>query len=80
MLDIENYFQWIIKQHEIYWQSTNPVNIYEIENRITSEIKSGYQLEFLIPKIKTLLGKKDKKVEKKINVVKIVDIQTTELV
>ena len=48
MSDIQNYFRYIIKKHEIVTDNP-PIRIYDnkIENRITFKIKTGYYLELL---------------------------------
>ena len=45
--DIQDYFEYIIKKHEIIADNP-PVQIYEnkIKNRIAFKIKAGYKLEF----------------------------------
>ena len=55
--DIKNYFEYIIKKHEIITDNT-PVLIYvnKIKNRVVFKIKSGYKLELLTKETMELLG------------------------
>ena len=48
--DIQDYFEYIIRKHEIF--TDNPlIKIYinKIENRTTFKIKKGYYLQLLMP-------------------------------
>ena len=50
VLDIPDYFEYIIKKHETVID--NPlltIYVNKIENKITFKIKTGYYLEFLTP-------------------------------
>ena len=49
IVDIQDYFEFIIKKHEILTENP-PVQIYanKIKNRIIFKIKTGYKLELLI--------------------------------
>ena len=62
VLDIQDYFEFIIKKHQTLTKNP-PVQIYVngIKNRIVFKIKTGYKLELLTPKTMKLLGstKKD---------------------
>ena len=71
MSDIQDYFEFAIKQHETLTESP-PVKIYVngIKNRIVFKIKAGYILEFLAPEKRKLLGS-TKKMLLKINMVKM---------
>ena len=55
--DIQGYFEWIIKKHEIFTDNP-PTRIYvnKIENRIMFEIKTRFYLESLTPETIRLLG------------------------
>ena len=62
MSDIQNYFRYIIKKHEIVTDNP-PIRIYDnkIENRITFKIKTGYYLELLtLETMKLLVTTKSK--------------------
>ena len=63
--DIQDYFEFIIKKHEILAENL-PVQIYpnEIKNRIVFKIKTGYKLESLFPEAMRLLGSTKKDVGK----------------
>ena len=63
VLDIQNFFQYIIKRHETV--TVNPsITIYvnKTENRITFKMKPGYYLERLTPKKIKLLGSTKSKI------------------
>ena len=64
ILDIQDYFEFIIKKHETLTENP-PVQIYpnKIKNRIVFKIKTGYKLELLSLETMKLLGstKKDSK-------------------
>ena len=62
--DIQNYFQCIIKKHEII-VNNSPVQIYEnkIKSRIVFKIKTSYKLELLSPETMRLLGSTKKDVD-----------------
>ena len=55
--DIQDYFEYIIKKHEIVTDDPS-IRIYvnKIENRMTFKIKAGYFLESLTPEKTKLLG------------------------
>ena len=55
--DIQDYFEFIVKKHEILTEDL-PIEIYpnKIKNRIVFKIKTGYKLEFLTPETMRLLG------------------------
>ena len=63
--DIQDYFEFIIKKHEILTENP-PVQIYsnKIEKRIIFKIKTGYKLELLTPETMRLLGSAKKAVDK----------------
>ena len=66
--DIQEYFDYIIKKHEIVID--NPlIRIYvNKENRTTFKIKTGYYLEFLTPETIKLLESTKSKINKDKNV------------
>ena len=55
--DIQDYFEFIIKEHEILTENS-PVQIYtnKIKHRIVFKIKTEYKLELLSPEAMKLLG------------------------
>ena len=55
--DIQDYFEFIIKEHEILTENS-PVQIYtnKIKHRIVFKIKTEYKLELLSPETMKLLG------------------------
>ena len=64
--DIQDYFEYILKQHEIV--TDNPsimIYVNKIENRITFKAKTGYYLKLLRPEIMKLLGNTKSKITKK---------------
>ena len=63
--DIQDYFEFIIKKHEILIEDP-PVEIYptKIKNRIVFKIKTGYKLELLSPETMRLLVSTKKDVDK----------------
>ena len=62
LVDIQYYFEFIIKKHEILTENP-PIQISpnKIKNRIAFKIKTGYKIELLTPETMRLLGstKKD---------------------
>ena len=61
LLDIQDYFEHIIKKYETLTNNSQiRKNINRIGKRITFEIKSGYYLEFLTPEITLKYKKQDK--------------------
>ena len=56
--DIQNYFEFIIKNHDETLTEDPPVQYYvnKIKNRIVFKIKSGYKVELLTPETMKLLG------------------------
>ena len=65
IVDIQDYFEFIIKKHETLTENP-PVQIYpnKIKNRIVFKIKTGYKLELLTFKTMELLGSAKKEVDK----------------
>ena len=63
--DIQDYFEFINKKHEILAASP-PIKICpnKIKNRIVFKIKTGYKLELLSPGTVILLGSTKKNVHK----------------
>ena len=70
ILDIQDYFEFIIKKHETL-TGNPPVQIYvnRIKNRTVSKIKTGYKFQLLTPEVMQLLGS-TKKILIKIKTVK----------
>ena len=62
--DIQHYFEFIIKKHEILTQNP-PIQIYpnKIKNRNVFKIKTGHKLELLTPKTMNILGSTKKNVD-----------------
>ena len=60
--DIQDYFEFIIKKHEMLAKNP-PVQIYpnKLKNRTVFKIKTGYKLELLTPETMKLLGSTKKK-------------------
>ena len=58
IVDIQDYFEFVIKKHETLTKNPPPIQIYpnKIKNRIIFRIKSGYKLELLTPDTMKLLG------------------------
>ena len=69
--DIQGYFEFIIKNHEILNENP-PVQLYpnKIKNRFVFKIKTGYKLELLIPETMKLL-EVEKKTSTKIKIQKM---------
>ena len=63
--NIEDYFEFIIKNHEALTKNP-PIWIYQnkIKNRTTFKIKTGYKLELLTPETMKLLGSSKKVIDK----------------
>ena len=62
--DIQDYFEYIIKKHEIITDSyLLQIYVNKIENRIVFKIKTGYKLELLSRETKKLLGSTKKDVD-----------------
>ena len=63
--DIQDFFEYIIKDHEAMVDNP-PIRIYvnKIENRTTFRIKTGYYLELLMPEMIKLLGSNKNKIPK----------------
>ena len=63
--DIQDYFEFIIKTHEIL-AGNPPIQIYrnKIKNRIVSKVKTGYKLELWSSETNKLFGSTKKYVDK----------------
>ena len=79
--DIQDYFEFIIKKHEILTDNL-PVKIYpnKIKNRIVFKIKTGYKLELLTPETMKLLGSKNKVIDKDKNGENLPKLEIVEVV
>ena len=65
MSDIQDYFEYIIKKHEIVTDKPSIMTyVNKIEHRITFKIKTGYYLELLTPETMKLLGSTKDKITK----------------
>ena len=63
--DIQNYFEYIIKKHEILTDNSRiKIYINKIENRVTFKIKLGYYLDLLSLETLELLGSTKNKINK----------------
>ena len=77
IVDIQDYFEFIIKKHETLTENP-PVQIYvnKIKNRIVFKIKMSHKLELLTPATMKLLGSTKKDVDKdKENVPKLESVE-----
>ena len=72
IVDIQDYFEFIIKKHEILTKNP-PVQIYpdKIQNRIVFKVKTRYKLELLSSESMKLLGSTKKKMLIKIKMEKM---------
>ena len=79
--DIQNFFEFIIKKHEILTENP-PIQIYpnKIRNRIVFKIKTGYQLELLTPEIMIILGNRKKDVDADKNSENVPKLESAEVV
>ena len=81
VLDIQDYFEYIIKKHETV--TDNPsiiICVNKIENRVAFETKTGYYLELLMPEIMKLLGSTKSKITKDKSGENMPHLETTEVV
>ena len=64
MLDIEDYFEFIIKKYETLAENP-PIEIYpnKTKNKIVFKVKTRYKLELLTPETMRLLGSTKKDVD-----------------
>ena len=79
--DIQDYFEFIIKKHEILTENP-PIEIYpnKIKNRIVFKIKTGYKLEVLTPETMKLLGSTKKDVDSNKNSENVAKLESVEVV
>ena len=79
--DIQDYFEFIIKKHEILTENP-PIEIYpnKIKNRIVFKIKTGYKLEVLTPETMKLLGSTKKDVDSNKNSENVAKLESAEVV
>ena len=79
--DIQDYFEFIIKQHETLTENT-PVQIYpnKIKSRIVFKIKTCYKLELSTPETMKLLGSAKKYVDKDKNSENVPKLESVEVV
>ena len=84
ILDIQNYFEYILKKHgeKINKDNKPSVKIYinKIENRITFKIKNGYALELLTKETMKILGSTENKITKDKNGENVPHLEITEVV
>ena len=65
VLDIQDYFQYILKKHgENTDKPSIQIYVNKIENRITFKIKNGYSLELLTKETMKLRGSTENKITK----------------
>ena len=78
---VQNYFEYIIKKHEII-ADVSPVLIYvnEINNRIVFKIKSGYKLELLSKETMKLIGSTSNSIDKDKNSELVPKFESADLV
>ena len=63
--DIQHYFEYILKKHgEDIDKPSVQIYVNKIENKVTSRIKNGYNLELVIPETMKLLGSTENKITK----------------
>ena len=79
--DIQDYFEFIIKKHEILTEDML-IEIYpnKIRNRIVFKIKTGYRLELLTPETMRLLGSTKKVVDEDKNGEIVPRLESVEIV
>ena len=79
--DIQDYFEFIIKKHEILTENPS-IQMYgnKIKNRIIFNIKNGYKLELLTPETMKLLGSTKKIVDKDKNGENVPKLEIVEVV
>ena len=78
---VQNYFDHIIKKHEII-ADVSPVLIYvnEINNRIVFKTKSGYKLELLSKETMKLIGSTSNSIDKEKNSELVPKLESVDLV
>ena len=79
--DIQDYFEFIIKNHETSTDSPS-IKIYsnKIKNRIVFKIKNGYKLDLLTPETMKLLGSTKNNVDKDKNSENVPKLESVEVV
>ena len=79
---IQDYFEYIIKQHETITNNSFPILIYpnEMNNRIVFKIKSGYKLELLSKETMALLGSSSSIIDSDKNGELVVKLEIVEVV
>ena len=83
VFDIQDYFEYIIKEHETITDTDNPpvqIDVNKIKNRIVFKIKAGYKLELLLEKTMQLLGSSKKVIDKNKNGQLVPRLETVEVV
>ena len=83
VFDIQDYFEYIIKEHETITDTDNSpvqIDVNEIKNRIVFKIKAGYKLELLLEKTMQLLGSSKKVIDKNKNGELVPRLETVEVV
>ena len=80
-VDIQNYFEFIIKKHETLTENP-PVQIYpnKTESNIVFKIKTGYKLELLSSETMKLLGSTKKDVDQDIDEEDVPKLESVEFV
>ena len=83
VFDIQDYFEYIIKEHETITDTDNPpaeIDVNKIKNRIAFKIKTGYKLELLTEETMQLLGISKKVIDKNKNGELVPTLETVEIV
>ena len=81
IIDIQEYFEFIIKKHETLTENPS-IQIYpnKIKNKIAFKIKTGYKLELLTSETMKLLGSTKKVVDKNKNRDDVPKLESVEVV
>ena len=77
---LQNYFEYIIKKHEITDVSPVLNHVNEINNRIVFKIKSGHKLELLSKETMRLLGSTSNRIDKDKNSELVPKLESVDLV
>ena len=77
---LQNYFEYIIKKHEITDVSPVLIHVNEINNRIVFKIKSGHKLELLSKETMRLLGSTSNRIDKDKNSELVPKLESVDLV
>ena len=79
--DIQGYFEFIIKKHEILTKIP-PIHLYidRINNGLVFKIKDGYKLELQTPETMKLFGSTKKLIDKTKNGEKVPSLEVVEVV